>query len=123
MDCEALCKAYGQLADAGHADAFADLYIADGVFDRLGQLFHGREAIRNIVAGRPAGLWTRHRCSNVRIEVSADGRTASGRVDLEMQRGREGSAEIEHIRAEYHDQFVLTEKGWRFSSRKVVMAP
>lgn len=122
-DCEALCLAAGAAADAGNADAFADLFAADGVFDRLGQLIQGREALRQVIAGRPAGVWTRHRYSNVRIEVSADGRHAEGRIDLDMQRGREGSPDIDHIRAEHHDRFVLTEQGWRFALRKVVIKP
>ncbi|MGQ0621163.1 MAG: nuclear transport factor 2 family protein [Panacagrimonas sp.] len=122
-DCESLCRAYGALADAGDADAFADLYTADGVFDRLGQLITGREALRDIIAGRPAGVWTRHRYSNARIEVATNARSASGRIDLEMQRGREGSSEVDHIRAEYQDHFVLTDRGWRFASRKVVIKP
>lgn len=122
-DCEALCHAYGELADAGHAEAFADLYTPDGVFDRLGQLIKGREALRNIVAERAPGVWTRHHCSNVHIDLAADGRTASGQVDLALQRGREGVSEIDHLRARYHDRFVLTELGWRFASRKVVLVP
>lgn len=119
--CESLCRAYGPHADAGDADALANLYTSDGVFDRLGQLIVGHDAIRNVIADRPPGVWTRHACSNIRIEVGADGRSATGRVDLQMQRGREGVAEVEHIRAEYLDRFVLTEQGWRFSLRKVAL--
>ncbi len=104
---------------AGEADAFANLYTPDGVFDRMGQLIVGFDAIRNVIAGRAPGVWTRHDCSNIRIEIGADGRSATGRVDLQMQRGREGAAEIEHLRAEYFDRFVLTDQGWRFSLRKV----
>ena len=122
-ECVALCNAYGELADSGQADAFADLYTPDGVFDRLGQLIEGREALRKLIAGRPAGVWTRHGCSNVRVEVAPDLRSASGEADLEMQRGREDSSEVEEIRARYLDRFVLTELGWRFAARKVVLLP
>lgn len=119
--CEALCKVYGPHADAGEADAVANLYVPDGVFDRLGQQIVGRDAIRRVLSGRPPGVWTRHVCSNAKIDVAPDGRTATGRVDLDMERGREGADQVDKIRAEYFDQFVLTEDGWRFAVRKVVM--
>jgi len=119
--CTALCRAYCTHADAGEADALANLYTPDGVFDRLGQLIAGREAIRKVIAGRPPGVWTRHVCSNIKIEIGADGRSAGGRCDLQMQRGREGVAEVEQVRAKYSDRFVLTEEGWRFSLRKVAL--
>lgn len=123
QSCEALCRAYGPHADAGEADALANLYTPDGVFDRLGQLVVGRDAIRQLIAGRPPGVWTKHHCRNVRIEVAADGRSASGRTDLEMQRGSAGVEKVDEIRAEYFDAFVLTDEGWRFKSRKVVLVP
>lgn len=122
-ECEALCKRYGEYADAGKADAFADLYVADGVFDRLGQKFVGREAIRRVIADRPAGIWSKHSWRNIRIELDDDGCGAGGLVDLEMQRGKAGVAEVENIRAEYHDRFALTPDGWRFASRQVVLKP
>ncbi|TDU28243.1 SnoaL-like protein [Panacagrimonas perspica] len=119
--CETLCKAYGPHADAGEADALANLYTPDGLFDRLGQPIVGRDAIRQVIAGRPSGVWTKHVCSNVRIEIAPDGRTATGRVDLDMERGQQGVEKVDRIRAEYFDQFVLTDEGWRFAVRKVVM--
>lgn len=121
--CTALCKAYGELADANEADAFAALYTEDGVFDRLGQLIEGPAALRNVIAGRPPGTWSRHVCSNIRIEVDADGRNASGTVDLDMQRGIAGSDEVQRLQAVYHDRYVLTDAGWRIRLRKVELVP
>ncbi len=123
LACEALCKAYGPHADAGEADALANLYTPDGAFDRLGQLIVGRAAIRELIAGRPPGVWTKHQCSNVRIAVAADGRSGTGRTDLEMQRGTAGVEKVDYVRAAYTDLFVLTDEGWRFKSRKVVLVP
>jgi len=119
--CEVLCQAYGRHADAREADALAALFVPDGVFDRLGTEFRGRDAIRGVIASRPAGVWTKHVCSNPRIEVSADGRSASGTVDLDMERGQDGVEKIERMRGVYTDQFVLTDEGWRFAVRKVVL--
>jgi hypothetical protein len=97
------------------------LYVPDGRFDRLGQQIVGRDAIRQVIAGRPPGVWTKHVCSNVRIDVAPDALTATGRVDLDMERGQQGIDKVDKIRAEYFDQFVLTDEGWRFAVRKVVM--
>lgn len=119
--CEDLCAVYGPLADTGQADALAHLYVPDGLFDRLGQQIIGRDAIRQVIAGRPPGVWTKHVCSNVRIDVAPDALTANGRVDLDMERGQQGVDKVDRIRAEYFDQFVFTDEGWRFAVRKVVM--
>lgn len=119
--CERLCADYCAHADAPRAEALAALYAPDGVFDRVGQLFEGREAIRGLIAGRPPGTWTRHECSNLSIEIDPDGRSASGHCDLLMQRGRSGVDGQETVRAEYFDTFVLTDEGWRFRLRKVVL--
>lgn len=115
--CEALCATYAAMADASRADGFAALFAPDGVFDRMGQELVGRDAIRQIIAGRPPGTWTRHVCTNLRITVAADGRSATGTADLEMDRGRAGDAQVEHLRGAYTDQYVLTDEGWRFGRR------
>lgn len=117
--CEALCFAYDEYADRGEANALAALYVPDGVFDRMGQTFIGRDAIRQVIAGRPVGLWTRHCSDNIRIELDADGLAANGCSDLQMQRGWKDREQVEHIRARFTDRFVLTDDGWRFSRRKV----
>ncbi len=119
--CEALCHVYGRHADAGEAEALANLYTPDGIFDRFGQQFVGRAAIAQVIAGRAPGVWMRHRCNNIQIEVAPDGSSATGHVDLEMQRGCEGVEKVDEIRAEYFDEFVLTDEGWKIKRRKVVM--
>lgn len=115
--CEALCATYAEMADAHRADDFAALFVADGVFDRMGEELPDREAIRQIIAGRPPGTWSKHVNRNLRIVVAVDGRSATGTAELEMQRGIAGSPQIEQVRGAYIDQFVLTEEGWRFKRR------
>ena len=117
--CEALCIAYGERADAGDADGLAALFTEDARLDRLGQVFQGRDGIRSIIASRPAGVWSRHIFSNIRVEIGVDGRSASGSVDLAMERGRQGQAEVEQVRATYADRYRLTEAGWKFCERKI----
>lgn len=115
---ESLCRDYDRLADSREAGTFAALYIADGQFDRLGVLYIGRKAIASLVEDRSADLRTRHTSSNFRIQVDVSGRTASGRVDLHLQRWREGSGSVEPLRVQFSDEYVLTDEGWRFSKRK-----
>ncbi len=121
--CTRLCADFAAHADEKAADALAGLFIAEGMFDRLGQIFTGHAAIRDVIAARPAEIWVRHYTSNVRIDLAADGQTASGRCHLLMFRGRVGAEGHEVIHAGYEDAFVLTDAGWRFSSRKVIARP
>ena len=97
--------------------------VEDGVFDRPGQISQGRETIRAAIAARPAEVWTRHYCSNIRIDLASDGLSASGQSYLLLFRGRHGSADHEIVRAEYRDTFALTASGWRIQSRKVAVLP
>lgn len=118
--CEDLYAAYVEYADTPEAEAFANVFTVDGVFDRLGQILEGRPAIAAVIASRPARLWTKHRCSNIRIEFAADGRSALGHADLELQRGRGDTAEPT-VHGVYEDRLLLTDEGWRFASRKVTL--
>ncbi len=120
--CEALSHDYGRLADAWDAEGLAALFTEDGVFDRLGTRYEGREAIRHFIANRPREFWARHEGRNFRLQLAADGRSAEGWLDLRLERGRAGeTTPFEVINARYHDRFLLTPAGWRFAERKVVM--
>ena len=121
-DCEALSHAYGHHADAWEADQLAELFAPDGVFNRLGTKIAGRDAIRAFIANRPRDIWQTHRGSNFTFKLGDDGRSATGTLDLELDRGKVGETDAsETIYARYHDQFVLTEDCWRFKLREVVL--
>lgn len=115
--CETLCARYAESADAARADDFAALFASDGVFERMGQALVGREAIRQVIAGRPPGTWTRHRYRNLRIVVAPDGCSATGTSELELERGRAGDPQVEQLRGTYTDLYRLTDDGWRFGRR------
>jgi hypothetical protein len=118
--CEALSHAYGACADAWEAERLANLFTADGVFDRLGTRIVGREAIARFIANRPREFWQRHHGSHFTFAMAADGQTATGTLDLVLEKGRVGSdAVIETVRARYHDQFQNAADGWRFRERQV----
>lgn len=120
--CEALAYAYGHHADAWEAEQLADLFTPDGVFNRLGTRIAGRETIRDFIANRPRNMWQTHRSSNFRFTLGDDGRSATGTLDLVLERGKVGETRIsETVNARYHDQFVLTDAGWKFRIREVVL--
>ncbi|MCK9282704.1 MAG: nuclear transport factor 2 family protein [Rhodocyclaceae bacterium] len=121
--CMRLCLDIAVLADARDAAGLAQLFTEDGVFERLGQVFRGREAIRQAIAARPAEVWSRHYPANIRIDIADDGRSANGSSYLLMFRGKAGVDGHELIHAEYLDEFALTAEGWRFSARKVSLRP
>jgi hypothetical protein len=89
----------------------------------LGRGIAGRAAIRAFIANRPRDHWQRHRSSNYRFALAADGTSAEAWSDLEMERGKAGSEQVtEVVRARYHDRFALTPEGWRIRLREVQLA-
>ncbi len=121
--CHRLCLDFAAHADASNADALALLFAENAVFERLGQISQGRDAIRAAIAARPADVWTRHYCSNIRIDLASDGQSASGEGYFLLFRGTKGSSEHQIVHAEFRDLFTLTPSGWRFLSRKVAVLP
>ncbi len=122
QSCEAIAHAYGVHADNWDADALADLFTEDGVFDRLGTQIAGRQTISEFIRNRPKDWWQRHQTSNFTFELGEDGKTAKGTLDLVLERGKVGENEVSQtLHCRYHDQFVLTDQGWKFKIRTVVM--
>lgn len=118
--CEKLAHDYGRFADEWQADALAALFTPDGVFDRLGTRFEGRAAIAHFIANRSREVWQKHSGSAFTFTLAADGHSANGTLDLELQRGRIGDPQVqETLRARYHDRYTLTDEGWRIALREV----
>lgn len=118
--CEKLAHDYGRLADAWQAEELAQLFTPDGVFDRLGVCFEGREAIREFIAHRPRDFWQRHHSSDFEFALSDDGRKATGQLKLVLERGKQGQTQIEEtLHAQYTDRYVLSTEGWKIERREV----
>ena len=113
-----ICTDYCQHADAGRATELAALYTPDGVFDRVGQRFEGRDAISKMLASRPPEVWTEHRCSNLSVQAESRVR-ALGQADLFMRRGRKDSDKVEEVRARCVDTLVCGDDGWHLAVRVV----
>ncbi|MBI2800491.1 MAG: nuclear transport factor 2 family protein [Gammaproteobacteria bacterium] len=122
--CEALIHNFCRYADNGEAGELAELFTADGVFNRLGQTFSGREVIRDLIANRPRDVSQTHEVSNFVFELAADGCSAKGQSDLLLRRSHSGDpTNQEIVRARYQDEFVLSDDSWRIATREVVLLP
>jgi len=106
---------YCRLVDSGYstagddANAFADLFASDGVWEAAGERIVGRNAIRERAAR--SRRFRFHLASNPIVDV--DGDSATGRWHaLVAITGSDGLAAW--LAGTYDDTFVRTSDGWRF---------
>ena len=122
-DCGKLPLLFAKYADDGNHAALADLFAADGTYDRPfqpGYPFHGRGAIQAIFRDRPPIL-VRHLVTNVLVEVESETR-ARGSNYVVMMSNHElveppQSANGIFVGG-FDDEYVLDGGKWRFASRK-----
>jgi hypothetical protein len=126
--CRRLSIAYANLADACRYDDFAELFAEDA-FLNAGTPRQSKEEIRQAMYKRSDRLRSRHIITNITIDA-IDETHASGISYLTLYRhiGDESTtalpipsttpAAIGH----YEDDFVRTEKGWKFQRRVLHIA-
>lgn len=123
--CEQLVKHFAQLNDAQDHEGIADLFVETARFSRPlapDDYFEGREAIRALFRDRPQRLALHIMSSIVIHQTSAT--TAKGRCYLTYVSNSDAHAkqpalvEGAPMYGVFDDEFVLTEDGWRFSSRR-----
>jgi len=129
--CRNLCYEFAYLIDARQYSQLASLFADDGVFDRVGQMLRGRQAILEALRGRSSELRTRHVCHNIHfIEMTPDSAravvyntTLVGKGDAEGLPALYGMSQ--GVFLEFRDLYCRTSDGWRFRERKasVVMNP
>ena len=98
---------YNHAVDAGDAEGWADTFAEDGVFDAMGQVLTGRDALVGF-ASSVQGM--RHVILNPLVEIAGD--TAHVRAYLVLLTG--GSIAMTGA---YEDDLVRTPGGWRFAKR------
>lgn len=128
--CEKLISEYCHLVDFGNASAIAQLFILEGQWSGPGVDMVGQSEIEAGFSARQAVTrrQSRHLCTNVSIDVEGD--EARGLCYLLNFRhdSQSGTAEtpapagLPKYVGEYHDQFVRTDQGWRFASRRFDLA-
>ncbi|MBC7482220.1 MAG: nuclear transport factor 2 family protein [Rhizobacter sp.] len=123
--CTRLCIDFANHLDARRYEAVLDLFTEDGSLDRMGTVFAGRTAIEGFLAARPAGMTTRHLCTNVRVSFDTEGGATGSCYVLFFQ----GSADVvvpvmagPPSVVEYHDRYTRTDLGWRIQERRIRLA-
>jgi hypothetical protein len=125
--CSKLCNQFAVFNDAGNHDDLAALFTEDGRYARPtdpDNFVSGRTAILAAFKARPKDKITRHLITNIVINVSG-AKTAQGLCYVTLFTGSTANAAEKFgfkanaavLVGEYHDEFVLTESGWKISQR------
>lgn len=127
-ECTRLINLYASLNDQGRWEEVAALYAPDGLMTRPtapDAPVVGRAALLASFLARPPRA-SRHICSNIVVEVeSADAARAESMILLFTGTpDPSGGLPIAGppLVGAYHDRFVRTEEGWRFSERRGSLA-
>jgi hypothetical protein len=115
LACSRLCNDFAFFVDSRAYGDLVSLFVEEGTFERKGEVLRGRGAILAAMQARPESVVTRHACTNIRVDLQADG-TARGTCTLLLFHGAAGAAPGITV-AEYHDAYVQTPGGWRIQSR------
>lgn len=121
-DIERLIVDYSWALDAKDFDTYGALFSHGVVLDPQGKAIAKGAAevgalARHYLGGNP-DVFVRHVVSNVRIDVAADGRTATAGSFLTTIEAPQGQpASIFRI-ARYHDSFAKIDGDWKFLSRQ-----
>ena len=119
-DCINLVTEYAYYRDRFDAVGFSELFTDDASLSVGNQTWTGRDQIRARIEGLDSSAKIRHLMSTIRIEP-IDELHATGVSYATIYTGSAGSNSVEGfaVIGEYHDSFVLTENGWRISSREL----
>jgi uncharacterized protein (TIGR02246 family) len=119
FEIQQLYAKYNHAIDSGNADAYADTFTPDGVFNNNA----GREAlvkfIKDTWMGRMSGATRQH--WNTNLMISGDSKAAKGSVYLMLVDLATKPASIMTM-AMYDDELVKTPQGWRFTKRQTKRA-
>ena len=119
-DCINLVTDYAYHRDRYDAAEFSNLFTEDASLSVGSQTWEGRSNIRARIEGLDKSGSIRHLMSTIRIEP-IDELHASGVSYATIYTSAAGSNSTEGfaIIGEYHDNFVLTDDGWKISKREL----
>lgn len=117
-DCINLVTDYAFYRDRYDAENFSSIFTDDASLTVGNQTWVGRSNIRQRIEGLDSSTTIRHLMSTIRIEP-IDELHASGVSYATIYTSADGGNSTEGfaIIGEYHDEFVLTEAGWRIQQR------
>ncbi|MEO8546682.1 MAG: nuclear transport factor 2 family protein [Burkholderiaceae bacterium] len=126
QECARLSHDFAWAVDRGLHDAFIALFIPEGALERAGEVLRGPTALRRFLEAMPVNRTMRHLCSNIRIDMT-DERHAKGTSAVMMVHALAATgtslplpAAVPLV-AEYEDDYLLTDNGWKFQYRKTII--
>ena len=127
QSCERLVLDFAYFSDHRENEELAELFTSDGTMTRpSGDTLVGRPAILKEYQSRPAGRFTRHLCTNIRIVVESEDR-ARGLTYALVYSAVANEPPLQHfgrkveprqLIGEFEDEFVRTAAGWKIASRR-----
>ena len=115
MEIQQLYSKYNQVLDAGKAEAWADTFTPDGVFNKTNV---GRDALITFAKNFFDQGQGKRRHWNTNMVVTGTSEGADGSVYLTLWDTGNRPATI-IVTGIYEDKLVKTKAGWRFKSRVV----
>ena len=119
--CSNLVTDYAYHRDQFNAKEFADLFTEDASLTVVNQTWEGRAEIEQRIEGLKTGSTIRHEMSTIRI-VPIDEDHATGVSYATIYSAPAGQTSVNGftLMGEYHDEFVRTADGWKFSKRVLI---
>lgn len=116
--CSNLVTDYAYHRDQFNAKEFANLFTEDASLTVVNQTWVGRAEIEQRIEGLKTGSTIRHEMSTIRI-VPIDENHATGVSYATIYSAPAGETSVSGfaLMGEYHDEFVRTADGWKFSKR------
>ena len=123
QECFRLSIAFANAVDRRDYERVLGVFTSDAVLERWDRSFVGLPEIAEMMNSRPEDIQTRHVCTNFELTRTSS-KDAEGQTYFLFFRGEGDGSEVfplsgPHIVGEYHDQFQLTDKGWRIAHRKI----
>ena len=123
--CERLIQLYAFYADHHRHTEMADLFSMDGALDRGDGPVQGRQKILLALNQRRPDAMVRHVMSNVIVGVrQLDQASATSVMTLYRVFGSSEPGQVlepPEMIADYHDEFRLTDDGWRIHARHSII--
>ncbi|MGJ8689604.1 MAG: nuclear transport factor 2 family protein [Gammaproteobacteria bacterium] len=119
--CSNLVTDYAYHRDQFNAKEFANLFTEDASLTVVSQTWVGRAEIEQRIEGLKTGSTIRHEMSTIRIvPIDADHATGVSYATIYSAPAGVSSVSGFALMGEYHDEFVRTADGWKFSKRVLV---
>ena len=116
--CSNLVTDYAYHRDQFNAKEFANLFTEDASLTVVNQTWEGRNEIEKRIEGLKTGSTIRHEMSTIRIvPIDADHATGVSYATIYSAPAGETTVKGFALMGEYHDEFVRTPEGWKFSKR------